>query len=194
MRKRQSRAEKSRVYWLNRGVGRFELQEAVRRVDLAGPVENEEWRPYPKFEAFYEVSSLGRVRSLDRVTPRRVIRGRMRARNVDDLGYVCVTLSVGGSGSTRKVHRAVCEAWHGPAPEGLVCRHLDGDPLNSTPGNLAWGTVAENSQDQLRHGRHWGVAKTHCLRGHEFTPENTIRKPAGRSCRECDRVRKRAAA
>lgn len=54
---------------------------------------------------------------------------------------------------TVSVYRAVCAAFHGEPPfVGAVARHLDGDPKNNTPGNLAWGTPGENSGDMLRHG------------------------------------------
>lgn len=44
-----------------------------------------------------------------------------------------------------KVHRAVCEAFHGPAPTGKpVVLHLDENALNNRPGNLKWGTQKEN--------------------------------------------------
>lgn len=44
-----------------------------------------------------------------------------------------------------KVHRAVCEAFHGPAPfEGAVVMHLDENALNNRPSNLQWGTQKEN--------------------------------------------------
>jgi hypothetical protein len=44
-----------------------------------------------------------------------------------------------------KVHRLVCEAFHGPAPEGLpVVIHLDEDATNNRPENLKWGTQKEN--------------------------------------------------
>jgi len=44
-----------------------------------------------------------------------------------------------------KVHRAVCEAFHGPAPfEGAVVMHLDENALNNRPDNLKWGTQKEN--------------------------------------------------
>jgi predicted XRE-type DNA-binding protein len=50
------------------------------------------------------------------------------------------------------VHRLVCEAFHGPCPDGMHCRHLDGSRANNTPSNLCWGTKAENEADKLRHG------------------------------------------
>ena len=44
-----------------------------------------------------------------------------------------------------KVHRLVCEAFHGPAPEGqAVVIHLDEDATNNRPENLKWGTQKEN--------------------------------------------------
>lgn len=44
-----------------------------------------------------------------------------------------------------KVHRLVCEAFHGPAPfAGAVVIHLDEDATNNRPENLRWGTQKEN--------------------------------------------------
>lgn len=44
-----------------------------------------------------------------------------------------------------KVHRAVCEAFHGPPPfDGAVVIHRDEDGLNNRPENLKWGTQKEN--------------------------------------------------
>lgn len=44
-----------------------------------------------------------------------------------------------------KVHRLVCEAFHGPAPNPkMVVIHLDEDATNNRPENLRWGTQKEN--------------------------------------------------
>lgn len=43
-----------------------------------------------------------------------------------------------------KVHRLVCEAFHGQPKEGQVCLHLDEDATNNKPSNLKWGTQKEN--------------------------------------------------
>ncbi len=58
-----------------------------------------------------------------------------------------------GKRMLRGAHQLVCEAFNGPRPEGLQCRHLDGDPSNNTPGNLRWGTAKENAADRKAHGR-----------------------------------------
>ncbi|MBN8472358.1 HNH endonuclease [Corallococcus exiguus] len=69
-------------------------------------------------------------------------------------GYQTVSLCHENRKVTRTVHRLVCSAFYGPAPfpEAQV-RHLDGDPTNNVPSNLAWGTQAENWQDRKAHGR-----------------------------------------
>ena len=46
---------------------------------------------------------------------------------------------------TMKIHRLVCEAFHGPPPfERAVVIHLDENALNNRPENLKWGTQKEN--------------------------------------------------
>ena len=50
------------------------------------------------------------------------------------------------------LHRAIAEAWHGPCPNGMVCRHLDGKKNNNSAINLAWGSQSQNNLDKERHG------------------------------------------
>ena len=57
-----------------------------------------------------------------------------------------------GRTNTRFVHRLVLETFVGPCPDGMECRHLDGNPLNNQIGNLAWGTRKENHDDSIDHG------------------------------------------
>lgn len=66
-------------------------------------------------------------------------------------GHIIVNLGRGNA-NARYVHRLVLEAFVGPCPEGMECRHLDGNPANNRPGNLAWGTPRENQADSARHG------------------------------------------
>ncbi len=52
----------------------------------------------------------------------------------------------------RYVHQLVLEAFVGPCPSGLECRHLDGNPDNNQLENLRWGTRLENMADKKLHG------------------------------------------
>jgi len=48
-------------------------------------------------------------------------------------------------GKNYKMHRLVCEAFHGPSPEGKpVVIHLNENALDNRPENLKWGTQKEN--------------------------------------------------
>jgi hypothetical protein len=71
--------------------------------------------------------------------------------------YVRVTLRVPGTprNAHLDVHRLVLEAFIGPCPAGMECRHLDGDLANNRLENLCWGTPVENAADITRHGRRY---------------------------------------
>jgi|GEM_PF-759471 len=69
-------------------------------------------------------------------------------------GYLSVKTRCKGAAQRRVlVHHLILFAFHGPRPEGLVCRHLDGNPRNNAANNLQWGTSSENQLDRTRHGR-----------------------------------------
>lgn len=143
------------------------------------------WKAVAGFEGLYRVSDEGQVDTRNR-------RGEWspRAIHTDRNGYKRVTLSREGVKTNHLVHHLVLEAFVGPRPGGTECRHLNGQPGDSRLVNLQWGTPSENAYDKVRHGTHHAAAKTHCKRGHEFTPENTIRNgPTGRGCRTCNNER-----
>lgn len=66
--------------------------------------------------------------------------------------HVNLTPPEGGKYQTFKVHRLVLTAFVGPCPEGMECRHLDGDAANNRLSNLCWGTREENIADSKRNG------------------------------------------
>jgi hypothetical protein len=69
-------------------------------------------------------------------------------------GYMRVSLCHENRKVTRSVHSLVCEGFYGPAPfRAAQVRHLDGNPENNEPSNLAWGTQEENWTDRRAHGR-----------------------------------------
>ncbi len=50
------------------------------------------------------------------------------------------------------IHQLVARAFIGPCPEGMECRHKDGNAENNNVENLAWSTRMENQHDRIAHG------------------------------------------
>ena len=151
------------------------------------------WKPVVGWEGEYEVSDTGQVRSLDRTQTlkngqRRSYRGRLlrpQATNPSGL-HLQVQLRRPGEYRFYRVHQLVLTAFVGPCPDGLMCRHRNGNGHDNRIENLVWGTAEENQQDRVEHGHHHYAVRTHCNYGHEYTPENTIIRPGGaRRCRTC---------
>lgn len=140
---------------------RFDAEIEAARVALREEVAaatfeetpGEEWRPIAGYEGFYEVSDLGRVRSM----PRIVVSSSGRHNR---MGGFVLNAWVGGPGypmvglrqRSHLVHRLVLEAFIGPCPPGQMCRHLNGNRQDARLVNLCWGTQLENEGDKLVHG------------------------------------------
>lgn len=160
------------------------MTPADGRVGDAGQDElREEWRPVLGYEGTYEASSRGRIRSL----PRPNTAGGLRRLHQNSSGYLTVRLHANGVSRTHRVNVLICEAFHGPRPEGQVCRHLDDNKLNNTPANLAWGSKSDNGLDAVRNGIHYLLNRSGCSAGHRWTSENTrwVTKGDSRPYREC---------
>ena len=116
----------------------------------------EMWKPVFGWEGIYEVSDQGRVRSLPRETKGGWIKSKRHTGKII-ASFVrqerrFINLFDGDKRATCTIHRLVLEAFVGPRPSGMECRHLDGNPANNRLDNLAWGTKFENDMDMFRHG------------------------------------------
>lgn len=87
-----------------------------------------------------------------------------------------------------RAHRLIYELLVGPIPAGKQLDHLCRNSACVNPEHLEPVTSRENTL------RGVGVTainkrRTHCHRGHPFTAENTYRRPEGRYCKACRRLR-----
>ncbi len=81
-------------------------------------------------------------------------------------------------------HRIAYTERVGPIPDGLVVDHLCCNPMCVNPAHLEPVTIGEN----VRRGAARRERKTHCVRGHEYTHENTYVFRGRRYCRACHLV------
>ena len=105
----------------------------------------EEWRPISGYEGLYEVSSYGRVRSLDRyiidiLGHRRLQKGKVLSSIKDKGGYLVVNLQ----GRMFKIHRLVAQAFIPNQDNFPQVNHRDEDKTNNIAENLEWCTAKYN--------------------------------------------------
>jgi hypothetical protein len=90
-----------------------------------------------------------------------------------------------------RAHRYSFEHFKGPIPQGLALDHLCRNRWCVNHEHLEAVTPAENLRRSAIAPATINAAKTHCPKGHEYTPENTMPRSLGRKrwreCRECGR-------
>lgn len=160
-----------------------------------GPLASvENWLPVVGSKGLYEVSDLGRVRSLDRVqtyqrldqysgrvlTIERHRRGVMLRPGEKPSGHVSVVL--GRRLGSKDVHFLVLTAFAGPCPVGMECLHDNDIASDNRLANLRWGTRSENVLDAIRNGgRKIGSGAVNAKLTEADIPEIRARLSAGAS-------------
>jgi hypothetical protein len=109
-------------------------------------MEEEIWKKIWGF-GDYEVSNLGRIRSLKRKVPL-----LMKTQNNGN-GYYNVTFWMKNKPFCRSVHRLIADVFLGPCPMGREVSHINEDKSDNRVCNLCYETHKENVQSPLRHER-----------------------------------------
>lgn len=157
-------------------------------------MENELWKPIHGFDELYEISSFGRVKSVEHFivrgnsnharVPSKIIKPWINAK-----GYLCVALHKDGASYKKKVHRLVAEAFI----ENPDCKphidHIDTNKSNNAVSNLRWVTPSENKNNPITVELH---RKTQlkkevvekCMRGRELVNGKTRRIPVNQFDKE----------
>lgn len=101
------------------------------------PIENEIWKPIKGFEGLYEVSNMGRIKSL----PREII----LKQGVIVKGYLGVCLYKNKKGHSKRVHRLVAQAFLDDFDKYESVNHKDGNKQNNCVSNLEMVTAKGNT-------------------------------------------------
>ena len=115
----------------------------------------ENWKPIKGYEGIYEVSDLGRVRSLDRQVDNghgstRIAKGRIMKPHKHYNGYCSIGLSNDAIVTHVLIHRLVALAFVSGYHEGMEVNHIDENKQNNRADNLEWISRKEN----LHYGGH----------------------------------------
>ena len=116
------------------------------------------WKDIEGFEGHYQVSNLGRVKSLEwtyysgqghyakKVQPEKILSQKVSKRT----GY-CTVLLYGDKRHYCSVHRLVAKAFLPECEGKTIVNHIDGNKQNNNVNNLEWSTYSENTIHAIEH-------------------------------------------
>lgn len=110
------------------------------------------WKPIPNYEGYYEVSSNGEIRSVERIVGgigERKLHGKPVKLRISCSGYLQVGLCKDGKTKSCKIHKIVASVFV-PNPENKPCiDHINTNRTDNRACNLRWVTLKENSNNPL---------------------------------------------
>lgn len=128
-------------------------------------MNKEIWKDVPGYEGLYQVSNLGRVKSVDRtIIKKNGISQHFKSKiiSVWISDYIYVWLSKNGKGKTYAIHNLVAKAFLPNAKNELCVNHKDENKHNNNVNNLEWCNYIYNNNynfkskkigEKLRNGR-----------------------------------------
>ena len=131
----------------------------------------EQWRYISGYKGYYQVSNLGRVRSVNRLIKSKgdgVCKARgqvLRTNTCNNYGYHQITLRKERTRKTFLIHQLVALTWIGPRPPGMWVRHGPNGRLDNSVRNLSYGTPSENARDRFRDGTMYDERTRGVMRG-----------------------------
>lgn len=123
-------------------------------------MKNEVWKDIRGYEKYYQISNLGRVRSLDRIIKDEKnnrtfnIKGKIITPTDNGNGYLIIGLRKNGKRKNKYIHRLVAEAFLDKCDGQEYINHIDFNKKNNNISNLEWCTQKENINYSIKKGRY----------------------------------------
>lgn len=123
-------------------------------------LRDEIWKDIEGYEGYYQVSNMGRVRSLDRLDRmgRKWI-SKIKKLQVDTKGYLYVSLCKNSVKRRFFAHRLVAKAFIPNPYKKPEVNHIDHNPQNNISSNLEWCTRQENVDAAMEFGKYDDICK-----------------------------------
>lgn len=114
------------------------------------------WKDIEGYEGFYQVSNLGRIKSIGGWCGAAKRKEKIRATSLTKDGYVKVRLLYKGKDKTERVHRLVAQAFIPNTDNKDTVNHIDGNKQNNNVDNLEW----VNRHEQMEHAYKMGLKQS----------------------------------
>lgn len=125
----------------------------------------EQWKDIEGYEGLYQVSSTGRVRSLDRVDCAGNLRkGNIKIPSLNSKGYLNIHLWKDGRRKSCRVHQLVANAFVPNLENKPQIDHINTIKTDNYYKNLRWCTPIENSHNELSRQHHLEAVRSEDFR------------------------------
>lgn len=148
------------------------------------------WRDILNYEGLYQVSNLGRIKSIPHLIKAnkdggiRVTEEHMKTTYVGWHGYIWVALCKNEKSKTYSVHRLVATAFIENKNGLPAVNHIDGNKENNVVENLEWCTNSYNQLHASSHGLFKNTKKVKCIEtGKEYRNSCEAERKTGISAR-----------
>ena len=114
-------------------------------------MQKEIWKDIPGYEGYYQASSLGKIRSLDRYVNGKHKDFKYFRKGKNIIGHIAsnyymVLLNKNGKYKNYSIHRLVALTFLKNTENKETVNHKDGNKLNNSLLNLEWATRSENQK------------------------------------------------